>query len=83
MQPTVTRFNSNRVQRCKERTFIIDPVTREDYPEQFKNTVSEVVDFASAIFSKTKHNLTCSFLESHNCVVHHIKHKLFLNIDHS
>ena len=63
---------SNRVHRCKERSFIIDPVARDNCPEEFKDMVLEVLDFASAIFSKRKHDLTCAFPESHNCEVHHI-----------
>ena len=63
---------SNRVHRCKERAFAIDPLVRDDCPKEFKSTGLEVVDFASAIFSKRKHDLTCAFPESHNCEVHHI-----------
>ena len=27
---------SKRVHRCKERAFLVDPVVRDDYPEEFK-----------------------------------------------
>ena len=47
-------------------------MVREDCPEEFKDTVSEVVDFASAIFAKRKHDFTCASPESHNCEVHHL-----------
>ena len=63
---------SNRVCRCEERAFIIDPVAREGCPEEFNDVVSEVVDFASAIHAKREHGITCSFPETHNCEVHHI-----------
>ena len=63
---------SNRVGKLGERAFIIDPVARQDCPDEFKGVVSEVVDFASDIHAKRKHDLTCSFSESHKCEVHHL-----------
>ena len=36
---------SNRVDKCAERAFIIDPVADEDCPEEFKGVVMEVDDF--------------------------------------
>ena len=62
----------NRTRKCEERAFVIDPATREDCPEEFKNVASEVVDFSSAISSKRKHDLMCAFPETHNCEVHHV-----------
>ena len=47
-------------------------MARVDCPEEFKHMVLEVVDFASAIFSKRKHDLTCAFPEPHKCEVHHL-----------
>ena len=63
---------SNGMDKLAERAFIIDPVTRADCPDEFKGVVSEVVDFASDIHAKRKHDLTCSFPESHKCEVHHL-----------
>ena len=63
---------SSCVDKCAERAFIIDPVAREDIPENVKHAVCEVDDFASDIHAKQKHDLTCSFPETHKCEVHHI-----------
>ena len=63
---------SNHVHRCKERAFLIEPVACVDCPEEFKHTVVDIVYFASAIFSKRKHDPACAFPELHNCEVHHI-----------
>ena len=38
---------SQRVDYCAQRAFMIDPVTREDYPEQQKDVVQEEVDFSA------------------------------------
>ena len=63
---------SNRVDKCAERAFIIDPATKDDCPDEFKGVVLEVVDFASDIHAKRHHDLTCSFPETHKCEVHHV-----------
>ena len=63
---------SNCVHRCDARVFTIDPVTRQDCPEEFNNVVSEVVDFTSTIHAKREHDLTYSFPKTHNCEVHHL-----------
>ena len=63
---------SNRVRRCEERAFIIDPVAREGCLEEFNDVVSEIVDFTSAIHTKRENNMMCSFPETHNCKVHHL-----------
>ena len=43
----------------------------DDCPEEFKHVV-EVVDFSSDINSKRKHDLTCTFPETHKCEVRHL-----------
>ena len=63
---------SHRVEKRAERAFIVDPVIREDCPEEYKDTVLEVVDFSSDIHAKRSHDLTCSFPETHKCEVHHL-----------
>ena len=63
---------SNRVDKCAQRAFIVSPATDDECPEEYKGTVSEVVDFASDIHAKRQHDLTCSFPESHKCEVHHL-----------
>ena len=63
---------SGRVDKLAERAFIIDPAAREDCPDEFKGVVLEVVDFASDIHKKWKHDLTCNFPESCKCEVHHL-----------
>ena len=63
---------SNRVDKCAERAFIIDPVAREDCPEKLKHTVYKVVDFTSNIHVKQEYDLTCSFPETRKYEVHHI-----------
>ena len=63
---------SNRVDKCAERAFIIDPIADEDCPQEFKGVVMEVVDFASDIHAKRDHDTTCSFPETHKCEVHHL-----------
>ena len=73
---------SNRVDKCGERAFLIEPVTNEDCPDEFKHVVSEVVDFASDINAKRAHDLTCSFPETHKCEIHHLTFApKFVNID--
>jgi len=51
----------NRVDRCVERAFVVDPAIKLDCPEDFKGVVSEVVDFATDIHAKQEKDLTCSF----------------------
>ncbi len=63
---------SSRADKCAERAFLIDPVIRDDCPSEFKDVVSEVVDFSSDIHAKRSHDLTCSFPETHKCEVHHL-----------
>jgi len=63
---------SNRVDKMAERAFIIDPVARGNCPDEFKNVVSEVVDFTSDIHAKRRHDVTCSFPETHKYEVHHL-----------
>ena len=63
---------SQRVDYCAQRAFMIDPVTREDCPEQQKDVVQEVVDFSADIQGKRAHDATCSFPEIHKCEVHHL-----------
>ena len=63
---------SKRVDYCAQRAFMIDPVTREDCPEQQKDVVQEVVDFSADIQGKRAHDATCSFPEIHKCEVHHL-----------
>ena len=63
---------SNRVDKCAEQAFIIDPVTWDNCPEEFKGVVTEVVDFASDINAKRAHDVTCSFPEIHKCEVHYL-----------
>ena len=63
---------ARRVSKCAERAFLIDPVAREDCPDEYKDVVCEVVDFSSDIQGKRAHDATCSFPESHKCEVHHI-----------
>ena len=63
---------SRRVDYCAQRAFMIDPVTREDCPEQQKDVVQEVVDFSADIQGKRAHDATCSFPEIHKCEVHHL-----------
>ena len=73
---------SNRVDKCAERAFLIEPVTNEDCPDEFKHVVSEVVDFSSDINAKRAHDLTCSFPETHKCEIHHLTFApKFVNID--
>ena len=73
---------SNRVDKCAERAFLIDPVTRSDCPVEFKGVVSEVVDFASDIQAKRAFDLTCTFPESHKCEVHHFTfNPTFVSVD--
>jgi len=50
----------------------VSPAADDECPEEYKGTVSEVVDFASDIHAKRQHDLTCSFPESHKCEVHHL-----------
>ncbi len=52
---------SNRVDKCVQRAFLIDPVACNDCPEEFKGVVSEVVNISSDILAKCSHDLTCSF----------------------
>ena len=63
---------SYRADKCAERAFIIDPVADENCPEEFKEVISEVVDFASDIHAKRELDTTCSFPETHKCEVHHL-----------
>ena len=63
---------SNRVDKCAERAFIVQPATSSDCPDQFKDVVCEVVDFSSDIHAKRAHDVTCSFPESHKCEVHYL-----------
>ena len=63
---------SERVDYCAQRAFMIDPVTREDCPEQQKDVVQEVCDFSTDIQGKRAHDATCSFPEMHKCEVHHL-----------
>ena len=63
---------SNMVDKLAERAFVIDPVAHADCPDEFKGVVSEVVDFASDIHAKRKHDLMCSFPETHKCIVYHL-----------
>ena len=63
---------SGRVDKCAERAFLIDPVARDDCPEEYKDVVCEVVDFSSDIQGKRAHDTTCAFPESHKCEVHHL-----------
>ena len=63
---------SNRVDKCAERAFLVEPVMNEDCPDEFKHVVSEVVDFSSDINAKREHDLTCTFPETHKCEVHHL-----------
>ncbi len=58
--------------KCTERAFLVEPVINKDCPEVFKWVVSEVVDFSSNIQAKREHDLTCTFLETHKCKVHHL-----------
>ena len=63
---------SNCADNCAERALIINPVARQNFPDEFKGVVNEVVDFSSGIHAKREHDLTCSFAETHKCEVHHI-----------
>ena len=63
---------SNRVNKCAERAFIIDPAARDDCPDEFKGVVSAVPGFSSDIHAKKNHDLTCSFSETRKCRVNHI-----------
>ena len=63
---------SNRVDKCAQHTFIVSPATDDECLEEYKGTVTEVVDFSSDIHAKRHHDLTCSFPESHKCEVHHL-----------
>ena len=57
---------SGRADKCAERAFIIDPVVRENCPDQYKKYFCEVFDFSSSIQTKMEHKITCSFLENIN-----------------
>ena len=63
---------SNQVDKCAERSSIIDPVACDDFPKEFKGVVLEVMDFVSDIHAKRSHDLTCTFPKTHECEVHHI-----------
>ena len=63
---------SERVDYNAQRAFMIDPVTREDCPESYKDVVQEVCDFSTDIQGKRAHDATCSFPEMHKCEVHHL-----------
>jgi hypothetical protein len=63
---------SRRVKKCEERRLLIDPAVSSDCPSEYKNVVSEQVDFSSVIHAKRAHDLTCSIPEQHQCEVHHL-----------
>ena len=63
---------SDRVDKCAERAFLIDPAANPACPDEFKGVVMEVVDFSSDIHAKREHDVTCTFPESHKCEVHHL-----------
>ena len=63
---------SNRVFKCAERAFLVEPLINDDCPEEFKHVVTEVADFSSDIHAKREHDLTCTFPETHKCEVHHL-----------
>ena len=65
---------SNWVDKCAERAFLVlvDLVIQQNCPGELKGVVFEVNDFASDIHTTRHHDLTCSFLESHKCEVHHL-----------
>ena len=63
---------SNRVDKCAERAFIVNPAANRNCPEEYKDVIPEVVDFASDIHAKKEHNLTCSIVETHKYEVHHL-----------
>lgn len=63
---------SNRVDKCAERAFVINPAANNECPDEFKEVIMEVVDFASDIHAKRQHDLTCTFPETHKCEVHHL-----------
>ena len=73
---------ANRVDKCAERAFLVEPIINEDCPEEFQGVVSEVVNFATDIHAKRKHDLTCSFPETHKCEVHHLTFRpKFVSVD--
>ena len=61
----------NRVNKCAERAFSIDPVAHDDCPEESNGGVSEVMNFATDMHVKREHDLTCRFPDTHK-EVHHL-----------
>ena len=63
---------SERVDYNAQQAFMIDPVIREDCPEEYKDVVSEVCDFSTDIQGKRAKDTTCSFPEMHKLEIHHL-----------
>lgn len=73
---------SNRVYKCAERAFLVEPLINDACPEEFKHVVTEVFDFSSDIHAKREHDLTCTFPETHKCEVHHLTfNPKFVSVD--
>jgi len=73
---------SNRVYKCVERAFLIEPLINPDCPPQFKDVIMEVCDFSSDIHAKRAHDLTCTFPETHKCEIHHLTfNSKFVSVD--
>ena len=65
---------SERADYNAQRAFMIDPVTREDCPEEYKDVASKMCDFSTDIQGKRAKDTTCSFPEMHKMEVHHLTH---------
>ena len=73
---------SERVDYNAQQAFMIDPVIREDCPEEYKDVVSEVCDFSTDIQGKRAKDTTCSFPEMHKLEIHHLTYNPhFVSVD--
>ena len=52
--------------------FIVNPAADRNCPEELKDVIMEVVDFASDIHATREHDLTYSIAETHKCGVYHL-----------